>query len=107
MVRLLLARAFLLGTACAALGACESISGGPRTTEIVTDPPGALVRVEGYGECLSPCVIEFDAPRTIIVAKEGFRAQRLAIKPGKARILLKLDLVAPTTDVEETEMPKL
>lgn len=89
------------------LAACESIGGGAKMTEIVTDPPGALVRVEGYGECTTPCTVEFDVPRTVSIVKEGFKDQRLELKPGKSRIALKLELVAPNTDVEETEMPKL
>ncbi|NWG71414.1 MAG: hypothetical protein HXY23_07385 [Parvularculaceae bacterium] len=89
------------------LSACESVGGGSRTTEIITEPAGALVRVEGYGECLSPCTVAFDQPRTITIAKEGFRAQRLELKPGRSRLIVKLELVAPNTVVEESELPKL
>lgn len=90
----------------AATTACESVGGG-KMTEIVTEPPGALVRVEGYGECVSPCTVQFDAPRNVTIAKEGFKAQRLTLKPGKSRVTVKLKLVAPTGDIEETELPKL
>jgi len=89
------------------LAGCESMGGGPRMTEIVTDPSGALVRVEGYGECTTPCTVAFDAPRRITIFKEGFRELRPTLEPGKSRASFKLELVAPNTDVEKTELPKL
>lgn len=99
-------RRFIVLSLIPALAACETL-GGSKTTEIVTTPPGALVRIEGYGECTSPCVIEFDGPRTILIAKAGYKAQRLELKPGKSRIEIPLELVAPTADVEEAEIPEL
>jgi hypothetical protein len=99
-------RTFFAATALL-LAACETV-GGPKLTEIVTDPPGALVRVEGgYGDCTSPCVIEFDVTRTITIAKAGFKPQRLTLQPGKGQVVIKLELAAPTTGVEEGELPKL
>lgn len=88
-----------------ALAGCAT--SGVRTTEIVTEPPGALVRVEGYGECVSPCVIAFDAPRMITIAKAGYRAQRFELKPGKSRLVARLELAAPTRPVEEGALEKL
>jgi hypothetical protein len=99
--------AFALVPLFLAISACESLGAKPRMTEIATDPPGALVRVEGYGECTSPCTVEFDVPRTITIVKEGFKTQKLQLKPGKSRIDIKLELTAPTVDVEKSEMPKL
>jgi hypothetical protein len=104
---LLKASVMTIGIAGASLVAgCETL-GGAKLTEIVTDPPGALVRVEGFGECTSPCTVEFDAPRTITIAKEGYKAQRLQLKPGKSRAEFKLELAAPVTDVEAGEVPDL
>ncbi len=89
------------------LSGCESLGGGPKMTEIVTEPSGALVRVEGYGECTTPCTVAFDVPRTISIFKEGFKERRHQLEPGKSRVVFKLELVAPTTEVEKTELPKL
>ena len=96
----------LLAGAGGLLAACGTV-GKAKVTEIVTVPPGALVTVEGYGECTSPCTVGLDAPQTVLIAKEGFRAQRLELKPGKSRVEVTLELVAPTADVEEGKMDDL
>lgn len=80
---------------------------GPAIALVETDPPGALVQVEGFGECEAPCTIELDAPRNLTIAKAGYDAQRLTLEPGKKRLQIKLKLSAPTTDVEEEELPEL
>lgn len=98
-------RSLATTAALALLGGCATF--GAKTTEIVTEPPGADIKVEGYGECTSPCVVEFDVPRWVSIAKAGFKPQRLELKPGKSRVVIPLELVAPTTDVEKTEMEKL
>ncbi len=95
-----LAAAALLASACAT-------TNGPTITLIETDPPGALVQVEGFGECEAPCTIELDAPRNLTIAKAGYDAQRLTLEPGKKRLQIKLTLSAPTTDVEEITLPEL
>jgi hypothetical protein len=95
----------LLLLSLAALAGCTTF--GPKSAEIVTVPPGALVRVEGYGECLSPCVIAFDVARTVTIAKAGFKPQRLELKPGKSRIVVPLELAAPTKPVEEADLENL
>ncbi len=87
--------------------ACAACASGPSQTEIVTIPADALVRVEGYGECQSPCVVELDAPRTITIAKAGYRAQQIEIRPGESKVTIPLELAAPTKAVEETEIPDL
>ena len=88
------------------LSACATAK-GPTITLVETDPPGALVQVEGFGECESPCRIELDAPRTLTIAKAGYDAQRLTLEPGKKRLQVNLKLSAPTTDVEEAALPEL
>lgn len=87
------------------LGGCATF--GAKQTEIVTEPAGAVVRVEGYGECTSPCVIAFDAPRAVTIAKAGYKSQRLELRPGKSRIVIPLELAAPTRPVEEGALEKL
>lgn len=95
-----LAAAALLASACAT-------TNGPAITLVETDPPGALVQVEGFGECMAPCTIELDAPRNLTIAKAGYDAQRMTLEPGKKRLQIKLTLSAPTTDIEEQELPEL
>lgn len=99
-------RAQLLALAALFLPACAT-TGRPTITLVETDPPGALVQVEGFGECIAPCTIELDAPRNLTIAKAGFDAQRLTLEPGKKRVQVKLKLSAPTTDVEEESLPEL
>lgn len=95
-----LAVAALLASACAT-------TKGPSITLVETDPPGALVQVEGFGDCEAPCTIELDAPRNLTIAKAGYDAQRLTLEPGNKRLQVKLKLSAPTADVEERALPEL
>ena len=88
------------------VSACATTSGSTITL-VETDPPGALVRVEGFGECEAPCTIELDAPRSLTIAKAGYDAQRLTLEPGTKRVQIKLNLSAPTTSVEEEALPEL
>ena len=62
------------------LEACETTKGASIAL-VETDPPGALVQVEGFGECTAPCTIELDAPRSLTIAKAGYDAQRLRQEP--------------------------
>lgn len=95
-----LAVAALLAAACAT-------TKGPTITLVESDPPGALVQVEGFGECEAPCTIELDAPRSLTIAKAGYDAQRLTLEPGKKRLRVKLTLSAPTTEVDEEALPDI
>lgn len=76
-------------------------------TLITSEPTGALVTVEGYGECETPCSVEADAVRSVTVAKAGFLPVRFDLVPGKKRVALKLELAAPTEGVDEGELPEL
>lgn len=84
-----------------------SIGGGNTLSMVSTDPAGAIVRVEGFGECVAPCTIELDAPRNITIAKAGYTPQRFVLQPGKRRVNVILELSAPTTGVDETQLPDL
>ena len=79
--------------------------GGP--TKIVSIPPGATVKVEEFGECLTPCKVKIDEPRMITVAKAGYIAQRFRISPDTPTVKVRLELAAPTENVEETTLPEL
>lgn len=99
-MRLIIVCALFATTGCMTLG-----SSG--VTKIVTAPPGATARVEGFGECETPCTVSLNAPRTITVAKAGYIAKRLRIKPGQSKVKIELELAAPTAEVESTQMPEL
>ena len=87
-----------------AASACQTF--GDDNVEITTEPPGALVRIEGFGECDSPCTVEVDKPRQVTIAKAGYEAEKLSIEPGKD-VNLKMKLVAPTKNVDASEMPDI
>lgn len=97
---------FSLIAVALSLAACATAK-GPQITLVETDPSGALVRVEGFGDCESPCRIELDAPRNLTIAKAGYDAERIVIEPGAKKILVKLKLSAPTTEVDEDTLPEL
>ncbi len=97
---------FLPIAAALALAACNTTK-GPQIALVETEPAGALVRVEGFGECESPCRIELDAPRNLTIAKAGYDAERIVIEPESKKVLVKLKLSAPTTKVDEVALPEL
>ncbi len=69
-----------------ALAGCQTLGGGSGTTltMITSEPPGALVTVEGFGSC-----------------------ERLVLLQGRRKLNVVLKLSAPTTGVDETELPEL
>lgn len=98
MVRLVVLAALLLS-------GCKTF--GNNLTLVSSDPPGATVNVEGFGECEAPCTIELDAPRAVTIAKAGYDAQRIILEPGKKKIEVVLKLSAPTTEVDEEALPEV
>ena len=99
-------RYFPTAAAALSLAACATVK-GPQITLVETEPSGALIRVEGFGECESPCRIELDAPRNLTIAKAGFDAERIVIEPGAKKVVVKLNLSAPTKEVEVDALPEL
>lgn len=87
------------------LQGCLSTTGELRN--ITSVPSGALVKIDGYGECETPCSIKLDQRREITVAKAGYKAQRFGILPGKKDVHVILELAAPTSDVDAEELPEL
>lgn len=104
-----LAKALVLSCAILAIGGCKTLGGGEKTTmvTIISEPGDALVTVDGFGECQTPCTVEIDKPRTVTVAKAGYDQQKLTLQPGKRQIIVRLALSAPTTGVDETQLPEL
>lgn len=95
-----------VAVALTSLPGCLTLSGGDVRT-ITSDPTGALVRIEGYGECETPCTIRLDELRRMTVAKAGYKAQRFHVSPGNKDVHVILVLAAPTKDVDATELPAL
>lgn len=100
----------ILAGALAVTG-CKTLDfGDDNAATIVTvasTPPGALVTVEGFGECETPCTIEIDKPRNITVAKAGYDAQKMVLVPGRRKVDVVLKLSTQTKDVDATELPEL
>ncbi len=96
-----------MGLAALQLAGCVGASGGLRLTTVESIPPDARVVVIGYGECVTPCVIEHDAPRAIVIAKAGFVKQELVIEPGDKTVTVELELAAPSADIDAAPLPDL
>ncbi|MEM9705796.1 MAG: PEGA domain-containing protein [Pseudomonadota bacterium] len=92
---------FCVCAAAVASGCATNIS------EIVSNPPGATVTVEGVGECETPCTVGVDAPIIVTVAKPGYLPKRLRISPGATRVKVDLEQAAETKAVEEGTLPAL
>ena len=98
-------KATIAGAAGLALTGCLATGGEVRT--ITSQPDGALVRIDGFGECETPCTVKLDGRREVTVAKAGYKAQRFGITPGNRDIHVILDLAAPTQDVDAETLPSL
>lgn len=70
-------------TAVFALGACASMIAGTRkSVRVTSDPPGALVRIDGTTRAVTPAVIypSIRADHLVTVELAGFPAQRFELK---------------------------
>lgn len=96
-------------TMLATLGACKTLGLGDDTTMtlVSTTPPDARVQIIGFGECQSPCTVEIDQPRDIVIAKAGYNPVRMTLQPGKKSVDVTLQLSAPSTGVDEDALPDL
>lgn len=97
-------RISFIAAAILLLGGCAS-TGGLRT--INSTPPGALVTVEGYGECETPCTVKLDGSRRVTVAKAGYKAQRFYISPKGSAVEVILELAAPAGEIDKTALPAI
>ena len=89
----------------ALLSGCLATSNGMRT--INSEPPGALVTVQGFGQCETPCTVRLDDHRNITVAKAGYKARRFVLGPDGGEVNVELELAAPAGDVDSTALPDL
>ena len=89
------------------LGGCVTMGGGASTMLVQTDPAGALVAIDGVGECETPCRIRLDAPKKARIAKAGFVSKEYMLSPGKSEVTIPLELAAASDDVDATALPDL
>jgi len=99
-------RRVLLMLSAVGLSGCITTSGGNLRT-IESEPTGALVTVEGFGECETPCTVRLDERRSVTVAKAGYNAQRFVIAPKGSTVYVILKLAAPTDSVDSETLPEL
>ncbi len=78
-----------------------------KMTIVNSEPKNAMVTVEGYGQCETPCTIKLDQPRLTTVAKAGYEKQRFMLIPGRPKVDVILKLAAPTKEIESSELPEL
>lgn len=89
------------------LSACQTLGFGPKYTTIESEPVGATVTIDGYGDCETPCTIQHDVVRTVVVAKAGYIPQKFEVSPGAGTVRVKLELAAPTEGVDQQTLPDL
>ena len=76
-------------------------------SEINTLPSGALVTVEGLGQCETPCTLELEQRRLLTIAKAGYKPVRIMLKPNGKNVSIELQLAAPTKDVDTVALPEI
>jgi hypothetical protein len=89
------------------LGGCVTTGGGATTRMIITEPAGAVLTIDGAGECETPCTVKLSGPQRARIAKAGFVATTVMLTPGRGDIVIPLELAAPSTDVDTTALPEL
>lgn len=102
----------VLAVAALALAGCkgfDAFGGGSSSTivRVTSEPAGAVVTLEGFGSCETPCTVGIDKPREAKIAKAGYVSQTVTLSPDKRSVKVTLELSAPTTDVDETELPEI
>ncbi len=93
-------------TVALSLSGCMTLF-GDNVISIDSVPPGALVTVEGAGECETPCTIQLESARRVTVAKAGYKSVRIMMEPDANDVIVALSLAAPTEDVDAVALPDL
>jgi hypothetical protein len=78
-----------------------------RNVSVITEPAGALLTIEGVGECETPCTVRLDSPRQANLAKAGFVAQTVTLGPERSSVTIPMELAAASDDVDTTVLPDL
>ncbi|WDI31130.1 PEGA domain-containing protein [Hyphococcus flavus] len=93
------------------LGGCQTMNflgGAGDKLNLQTDPPGALVEIEGVGSCETPCTIRLDSPQKARIAKAGFVTQYVVLNPSaRKEVVVPLELAAASDEVDATALPEL
>jgi hypothetical protein len=82
-------------------------TGGGHSLKINTAPPGALITVEGGGECETPCILTLDRPRRAIIAKAGFVSLDVTLSPSRRSVTVPMELAAASEDVDTEALPEI
>ncbi len=98
-------RIFVLAFLSLLLPGCMLSSGN--ISEINTLPAGALVTVDGLGECETPCTLELEQPRKLTIAKAGYKSVRIILEPNGKDVSIDLELAAPTEEVDAISLPDI
>lgn len=100
---------FVAGVVAAVfLNGCQTFGGPGDILNLQTDPPGALVTIDGAGECETPCSIKLDGPQNARIAKAGFVTQYVTLNPSSQKqVVVPLELAAASEEVDEAELPEL
>lgn len=98
-------RMSIFALAALPLSGCLTTSG--EVSQINSTPPGALVSVNGVGECETPCTVELNQLRRVTIAKAGYKPFRFVLPPDGRDISVELELVAPTEDVDAVALPDI
>lgn len=87
----------------------DGLGAGPRArnVNVVTTPPGAVLTIDGAGECETPCIVRLDGPKQARLAKAGFIAMNVVLTPDKRTIAIPLELAAPSGAVDAAALPEL
>jgi len=95
----------MIAAAGLSAASCASLGGD---TQIVTEPPGAQVKLATGESCLTPCALPFarDGVTELTITKVGFKTKALryrtsTLRPPPRVARIELELTAPTIPVEE------
>ena len=91
----------------ALLGGCVTTGGGGSVRQVITTPPGALLTIDGVGECETPCSVKLDGPRQARIAKAGFITVTIVLTPGRKAITVPLELAAASESVDTQALPAI
>lgn len=73
-----------------------------------SSPMGASVSFPDGTKCETPCPVIVSENMQMTIAKAGYKAVRKNLAPGiNGTMMIPLELVAPTTNVEESALPDL
>ncbi|PQA86689.1 PEGA domain-containing protein [Hyphococcus luteus] len=101
---LALVPALLATSGCMTLG---GIGDGARQVTVNTEPAGALLAIDGAGECETPCKVKLDGPRRARLAKAGFVTRIITLTPDRRSLTVPMELAAATDDVDAVALPSL